>query len=143
MHCGADLFLRTAYQPDSWPHRVSAWTEQGAFLKLQAGCQSAADGQATGETSMEGQPDGCLWDVVGPLCFRGDIVAQGVWLPSRLRSGMAICVHDAGAYTLGMFSRYNSRQAPPVYGFRDGGHTLSRISEGETIEEALRMWQVG
>ena len=28
----ADLFLRTCYQPHNWPHRVSAWSKEGAFL---------------------------------------------------------------------------------------------------------------
>jgi diaminopimelate decarboxylase len=121
VHCGADLFLRTVYQPASWPHRVSAWTAAGDFLDPAAGTDT--------------------WDVVGPLCFRGDIVAQGVQLPSQLRSGCAVCVHDAGAYTLSMFSKYNSRQAPPVFGFGDGGNTIVQISRGESFDEALQMWR--
>jgi diaminopimelate decarboxylase len=122
IHCGADLFLRTAYQPSNWPHRVSAWSHLGEFID-----------------PRDGPTEVC--DVVGPLCFRGDIVATAVPLPSRLTSGDAILVHDAGAYTLAMFSRYNSRQAPPVYGFSDGGSTVTCLSAGETVDEALRMWQ--
>ena len=122
VHCGADLFLRTAYQPTNWPHRVSAWSPSGEFLDPKDGPTEVSD-------------------VVGPLCFRGDIVAHSVALPTRLTSGGAIVVHDAGAYTLAMFSRYNSRQAPPVYGFSDGGATITCLSAGETIDEALRMWQ--
>eukprot|EP00900_Chrysochromulina_parva_P003768 jgi/Chrpa1/13392/Chrysochromulina_OHIO_Genome00004759-RA len=122
VHCGADLFLRTAYQPANWPHRVSAWDADGNFL------EPAADGD--------------VWDVVGPLCFRGDIVAQGVRLTSRLQSGHFVCVHDTGAYTLAMFSKYNSRQAPPAYGVRNGGRTVYQIASGETVDDALRLWQL-
>ena len=124
VHCGADLFLRTAYQPSAWPHRVSAWTADGAFMDPRA---SECD----------------AWDVVGPLCFRGDIIAHQVQLPSALAAGAAIAVHDAGAYTLAMFSKYNSRQAPPVYGhFAHEQNALTLLSEGETVGQALSMWQL-
>ena len=96
-----------------------------------------------------------MWDVVGPLCFRGDIVAEGVELPAELGGGCAICVHDAGAYTIAMFSKYNSRQAPPVFGFRAEGAgyagiehraakplIIERLSAGESVEQALSLWQV-
>ena len=96
-----------------------------------------------------------MWDVVGPLCFRGDIVAEGVELPNELQAGCAICVHDAGAYTIAMFSKYNSRQAPPVFGFRAAGGGFSgtqhraatplvveRLSAGESVDQALSLWQV-
>ena len=124
VHCGADLFLRTAYQPANWPHRVSAWTADGVFLDPEPGTDT--------------------WDVVGPLCFRGDIVAQAVQLPASLASGCAICVHDAGTYTISMFSKYNSRQAPPTYGFTASGSgalTIEKMSSGETVEQALSLWQ--
>lgn len=123
VHCGADLFLRTCYQPSHWPHRVSAWSASGEFLE-------------------HGADDDALWDVVGPLCFRGDIVAAAVSLPSIVQSGCVIAVHDAGAYTLAMFSRYNSRQAPPVYAVTDAGACVEKMTAGESLDEALRMWQL-
>ena len=79
--------------------------------------------------------------MVGPLCFRGDIVAHEVSLPNELQSGCAIAVHDAGAYTLAMFSKYNSRVAPPVYGHH-GGVDLTPLTDGESIDDALAMWQL-
>ena len=138
IHCGADVMLRTCYSPRNWPHRVSAWTEQGEFIDCSAHC------------------DEVEWDVVGPLCFRGDIVAEKVLLSSTLRSGCHICIHDAGAYTLSMFSKYNSRQAPPVYGFTYksanahdiyqissiGEFKLIKLSRGESVDEALSIWQL-
>ena len=123
VHCGADLFLRTCYQPHNWPHRVSAWDSEGCFLDPERlPCDT--------------------WDVVGPLCFRGDIIAPARRLPAALASGHLICVHDAGAYTLAMFSKYNSRQAPPVYGWSEGGAKIEKLSNAETADEALAMWQL-
>ena len=78
-----------------------------------------------------------------PPNYRG--VAQGVALPTRIASGSYMVVHDAGAYTLSMFSRYNSRQAPPVYGFTamaDGGNCkVVPLTQPESTEDALRLWQ--
>ena len=123
VHCGADLFLRTCYQPEAWPHRVSAWGADGCFLDPDAAeCDT--------------------WDVVGPLCFRGDIIAAARKLPASLAAGCAIAVHDAGAYTLAMFSKYNSRLAPPVYGWSEGGGRIAKLSDAETVDEALAMWQM-
>lgn len=121
IHAGADCFLRTAYQPQNWPHRASAWSAEGEFLPPSGDKED-------------------VWDVVGPLCFRGDIVSHEVDLPRDLRSGCAIVVHDAGAYTLAMFSRYNSRAAPPVYG-HEGGESLTPLTDGETVDQALALWQ--
>ena len=122
IHAGADLFLRTCYT-DNWPHRVSAWDSDGNFR----------DGSGGTET----------WDVVGPLCFRGDVVASGIQLPSSIESGDYIVIHDAGAYTMSMFSSYNSRQKPPVYKVdlgEDGETKLTVIVEGESKESVLKGW---
>jgi diaminopimelate decarboxylase len=126
VHCGADLFLRTAYQPQHWPHRVSAWSNDGIFIDPTQG-------------------ECCQWDVVGPLCFRGDIVAEDVCLPAGITEACHICVHDAGAYTISMFSKYNSRQAPPVYGYTCGCLNIIQlevIANGESVEDTLKMWQL-
>lgn len=133
VHCGADLFLRTAYQPQSWPHRVSAWSREGIFMDpaLQECYQ---------------------WDIVGPLCFSGDIVAENVRLPGDIAESCLICVHDAGAYTISMFSRYNSRRIPPVYGYRccfaseetekNWTVQIEMIMQGESVDDALKIWQL-
>lgn len=44
--------------------------------------------------------------------------------------------------TLAMFSKYNSRLAPPVYGWSEGGGRIAKLSDAETVDEALAMWQM-
>src|SRR5262245_5064844 len=87
VHCGADLLPRTCYLPTVWPLRVSV-----------------AD--ATGRIK-EGAP--ISYNIAGPLCFSGDLIARERPLPS-ISVGDWLIVHDVGAYTLGMWSIYNSRQ---------------------------------
>ena len=55
-------------------------------------------------------------NLAGPLCFAGDYVAKGVTLPA-LRPGDFVVVHDAGASTLGLWSKHCSRLAPPVFAY--------------------------
>ena len=115
-HAGADLFVRTAYQPDKWPHRITVHDAHGA---LKHGARSA-------------------WDVAGPLCFSGDLIAVGRDLPP-IEQGDFIAVHDAGAYTLSMWSRYNSRLVPAVYGCE--AEELRLLKAAETPEDLIRFWE--
>lgn len=117
IHAGADLFVRAALVPHLWSHRVSVFDPLG-FPK-----------------------DGPLspWDVAGPLCFSGDLVARERPLPP-IEPGDFIVVHDAGAYTLSMWSRYNSRRAPAVYGYEGEAPALRRLKSAETEEDVLRFW---
>ncbi|GMH61553.1 hypothetical protein TrRE_jg1434, partial [Triparma retinervis] len=74
----------------------------------------------------------------------GDIVAENVSLPADLGEGDYIAVHDAGAYTIAMFSAYNSRQKPTVFGVGEwedgGGIEVGIMVEGEKIEDTLKGW---
>ncbi len=123
IHAGADLFVRTAYQPDRWPHRVTVHHPDGRPKDL--------------PKSLE------PWDVAGPLCFSGDLVARARPLPP-IAPGDLLVVHDAGAYTLAMWSRYNSRQAPAVWGHEDvapdAPPRLTLLKPAETVEDVLRFW---
>lgn len=115
-HAGADLFVRTAYLPDTWRHRVTVHSANGTLK--------------SGETSP--------WDIAGPLCFLGDLIARDRMLPA-IEPGDWLVVHDAGAYTLSMWSRYNSRQSPAVHGWSDDeGWTVLRVEE--TIDDVLAFW---
>lgn len=115
LHVGADLFVRAAYLPARWRHPISV---------------HHPDGQPMTGPRMP-------WDVVGPLCFSGDRLAKGAQLPP-IQPGDLIAIHDAGAYTLSMWSRYNSRQAPAVLGLR--GDQAILLKAAETVEQVEAFW---
>ena len=120
IHLGADFMVRTAYAPEVWTHRVTLHEPGGAPKTGPAVCQ----------------------DIAGPLCFSGDLVAAARELPLA-EPGDIVVIHDAGAYTLSMWSRYNSRQAPPVYAYeaaKDGGISLHLVKPAETVDNVLRFW---
>eukprot|EP00124_Ichthyophonus_hoferi_P005076 Ihof_evm1s660 gene=Ihof_evmTU1s660 len=88
-HAGADLCVRTVYAPDTWPVRVTVLNNRGI--------------------EKEKQENMLLWDVSGPCCFSGDIIAHQRALPDIV-PGDWLIVHDVGGYYHGSFSRYNCRQ---------------------------------
>jgi diaminopimelate decarboxylase len=119
VHLGADFMVRTAYVPDVWKHRVSVF-------------------------GGDGNPklgDSCLQDIAGPLCFTNDYVAKGCLLP-EIEQGDTVVIHDVGAYTLSMWSRYNSRPTPAVYGYEINGDSvkLKPIKPAESVDDVLRFW---
>ncbi|MCK6505164.1 diaminopimelate decarboxylase [Myxococcota bacterium] len=118
LHVGADLFVRAAYAPNRWRHRLAVLDPRG----------------------IPKQGPRMPWDVVGPLCFSGDRLAKGAQLPPIL-PGDLVAVHDAGAYTLSMWSRYNSRQAPAVIGLR--GERAELLKAAETVEQVAAFWGEG
>jgi diaminopimelate decarboxylase len=115
IHFGADLFVRPAYRPEDWSHEIEVFDP---------------DGQPKSGPLGE-------WSVAGPLCFSGDFIARGRRLP-RIDPGDLVVIRDAGAYTLAMWSRYNSRPAPAVYGFDEGGFRL--LKPRESTDDILRFW---
>ena len=96
-HAGADLFLRTAYCPESFSHRIEHLDGKGQ----RPGCNRS---RAT-------------LTIAGPLCFSGDILARDMQ-GCEARSGDRMVVLDAGANTLSLFSRHCSRRSPRVIGCR-------------------------
>jgi diaminopimelate decarboxylase len=116
VHFGADLFVRAAYRPDQWRHDIDVLDAHGA---PKAGARSR-------------------WSIAGPLCFSGDFVARDRELPN-IEPGDVVVVRDAGAYTLAMWSRYNSRLAPAVYGYAgEDGFTV--LKPRETEDDVARFW---
>ncbi len=120
LHLGADLMPRECLRPGEWPHVFAAFGPEGAPL---AG------------------PEGVV-QLAGPLCFSGDFCARDVRLP-ELAPGDILAVRDAGAYTLSMWSRYNSRAMPRVLGYRerDGGLEFAVLKERESVERVLEFWR--
>jgi diaminopimelate decarboxylase len=115
VHVGADLFLRRCYRPDDWHHDLFVCDASGRMK--------------TGHTRH--------YAVAGPLCFAGDLLARRVALPEAA-SGDFLLIRDAGAYTLSMWSRYNSRQMPKVIGYDGDAFTLLR--RRESLAELAAFW---
>jgi diaminopimelate decarboxylase len=115
LHVGADLFVRTAYRPESWYHRVEVYGPDGIAK--------------TGPVRP--------WSLAGPLCFSGDYVAVARKLPD-IEPGDIVVIRDAGAYTLSMWSRYNSRPMPAIWREAPGGFELLRPRE--TTEQVVGFW---
>ncbi len=115
IHLGADLFVRAVYRPAWWRHRITV---------------HAPDGSPR-------QGPKAPWDVVGPLCFSGDRLAKGLLLP-EVFEGDIVAVHDAGAYTLSMWSRYNSRPAPGVLAVTGDRAVMVKAEEAEA--EIVGFW---
>ncbi|WP_340374165.1 diaminopimelate decarboxylase [Streptomyces sp. SS7] len=92
-HAGAQVATRTVFMPASWPLRVSAYGPDGTPKR----------GPLT------------PYDIAGPLCFAGDVVAHAHPLP-ELAEGDLVVLHDTGAYYFSAPWAYNSLPRPAVYG---------------------------
>jgi len=117
-HVGADLLLRKCYNPEDWHHHITIVDKNG--------------NPKTGTDTNS-------YHVAGPLCFAGDIIARDLKLPV-VEEGDYILIHDTGAYTLSMWSRYNSRQMPKVIGYSGEYHAFEIIKERETKEDLFNFW---
>jgi diaminopimelate decarboxylase len=93
-HAGGQVATRTVFMPEAWPIPVSAHDPSGA--------------EKTGALHP--------YDIGGPLCFAGDVVARNRPLP-ELEPGDFVVLHDTGAYYFTSVWTYNSLPSPPVYGF--------------------------
>lgn len=166
--------------PETWALRVRVCDARGRPKVAAAGDPAAADGAQqqgggsgngnggggsgaedgggnSGNSDGEGDGDGdgpvaveaVVQDVAGPLCFQGDRVARAALLP-RIDAGDHVLVLDAGAYTLSMASRYNSRPSPAVLGFAcarvnggGGAATLRVLRARERVEDVVAYWNLG
>jgi diaminopimelate decarboxylase len=118
MHLGADMFVRECYNPRLWPHKSRLLDPDG----------------------QEKSGPAVVQHLAGPLCFSGDFPVRRAILP-RIHPGDIVVLEDVGAYTLAMWSRYNSRQMPRVLGLRQGYFTVLR--EREEPEDLVRFWLGG
>jgi diaminopimelate decarboxylase len=121
VHVGADMFVRKAYCPDEWHHDLSVCDSTG---RLPSGAQR-------------------IFNVAGPLCFAGDYLDRGVSLPSNVREGDYVLIHDAGAYTFSMWSMYNSRQFPAIIGYNLTDDSFCCLRRRQSIDEIVEFWSAG
>lgn len=117
IHLGADMFLRKIYNPDDWHHEISVVDSYG---KLKTGKQKK-------------------YNIAGPLCFAGDVLESEILL-QEVREEDFIIIHDTGAYTSSMWSRYNSRQFPKVIGYEDDGKKFVMLKNRESLESIENFW---
>jgi len=75
------------------------------------------------------------YDVVGPICESGDVLAKERMLPS-ISEGDVLAVLNAGAYGFSMSSQYNSRPRPAEVLVKDGRYAL--IRERETFLDLIK-----
>lgn len=117
IHLGADMFIRRIYNPDDWHHEITIVDSNG---KLKYGKRRK-------------------YNIAGPLCFAGDILEREILLP-EVEGGDFIIIHDSGAYTSSMWSRYNSRQFPKVIGYENDGKKFVVVKERESLESVKKFW---
>jgi len=118
IHLGADFLLRKAYNPSDWHHEITVLNSEGNVKK---------------------GIDTKKYIVAGPLCFAGDVIAVDIALP-LVEEGDYIVIHDVGAYTLSMWSRYNSRQIPEVIGIDRTENKIITIKKKETLDDLYNFW---
>lgn len=117
LHVGADLFVRECLNPRDWPHEYSVFDQHG---------------------NLKHGKDHFPYNLAGPLCFSGDIIAKNVVLP-KVEEGDFLAIHDTGGYTFSMWSRYNSRQTPRIIGYQEEHFEI--LKERESLEELQRFWK--
>ncbi|CAM3891861.1 diaminopimelate decarboxylase [Deinococcus frigens] len=61
-----------------------------------------------------------VWDIAGPACESGDLLARGVSLPQP-RRGELLAIGEAGAYGAAMSSTYLTRSRPAEALYQAGG----------------------
>ncbi|OFX44547.1 MAG: hypothetical protein A2X13_01130 [Bacteroidetes bacterium GWC2_33_15] len=116
IHAGADLFLRECLNPGQWFHEFTLLDKNG---------------------KIKHSDNKLKYHIAGPLCFAGDIVARDVELP-RAEEGDYLVIHDTGAYTFGMWSKYVSRLFPKIIGIT--GNSYKVIRKRETSDEIYKYW---
>jgi diaminopimelate decarboxylase len=116
IHVGADLFIRECLNPADWKHEYTVLDRKG-----------------NPKPGKSKHP----WNLAGPLCFSGDILAKNVVLP-EIEEGDYIVIHDTGGYTFSMWSRYNSRFAPRILGYK--GDSFEILKEREGTDDLVKFW---
>lgn len=104
VHLGADFFMRDVYtgDPAAFGYEVAVVRADGRIV----------DRYAPGKSQR-------TYDIVGPLCFAGDVLARELVLP-ELAEGDWLVFSGTGANTFGLWSRHCSRTIPKVVASRTG-----------------------
>lgn len=90
--------------------------------------------RASEDYTMDGETFVC--SVVGRCCESGDILQEGVVLPSNTQRGDIVAVLTTGAYNYAMSSNYNRIPKPPVV-MIGGGKSYVAVRR-ETVKDVCR-----
>lgn len=107
LHLGADYFMRDVYGSSGAPSYGFAVVRPDGQIAL-----PTDPGTSTRS-----------YDLVGPLCFAGDVLARDLTLPA-LNEGDWLVISRTGANTLGLWSRHCSRAVPKVVASSGGAAHL-------------------
>ncbi|MDZ8274794.1 diaminopimelate decarboxylase [Microbacterium aquimaris] len=115
-HIGVHVAARSVFMPQSWPLRVEVFTPEG--------------------TRREGPSE--VYDVAGPACFAGDLIATARTLPV-IQPGDIIAVPDTGGYYVTNHFAYNSLPRPAIYARAtvDGRRSFSLVRRAQTIADVV------
>lgn len=113
---GVQVATRTVFMPDAWPLRVEVFSPEGT--------------PRSGATRA--------YDIAGPACFAGDLIAQNRQLP-EIVAGDLIAVPDTGGYYATSHFSYNSLPRPAIYAThtRAGARTLQLARRAQLISEVV------
>ena len=84
---------------------------------------------------MNQKPMQC-YDLVGPLCYEGDIPAHDRMLP-ELEAGDVIAFIDTGAYVTTLLNQYNGRLSPEILMVDDNGE-IQTVRRRSTLKDLVR-----
>lgn len=93
---------------------------------------------AHSEPKRDAEPPLISYNIVGPVCESGDILAQGEKLP-LLQRGDLLAIHGVGAYGMSMASNYNTRPRGAEIMVESNHHDWRVIRERERLEDLVRI----
>ena len=67
-------------------------------------------------------------------------MAKGMPLAESIEAGDILVIYDTGAYTMSMYSKFNSNISNPVYGFSVKSQKIFCFKERETLTDTLVFW---
>lgn len=79
------------------------------------------------------------YDIAGPLCFAGDIVAENISLPAS-KAGDCLIIDAIGANTFSLYSMHCSWPFPKVIGYDAQGENMRILKERMSFEQLISFW---
>ena len=70
-------------------------------------------------------------------------MAKGIPLAESIEAGDILIIYDTEAYTMSMYSKFNSNISNPVYGFSVKSQKIFCFKERETLADTLVFWGSG